>query len=290
MSLFGQDRRELAIGVVGAGRVGGALALGLARSGHRVVALASRRIESAAALAERVPGARACPPAELVASCPLVFLALPDDALAGFAAAQAWRAEQAVVHTSGALGLDALADARTRGALVGCLHPLQAFPAGPPAPERLRGVTCGIEASPPLASTFRELVVELGARPLALDGASRALYHAAAVFASNYAIALLSAASDAWSAAGLPEPAAREALGALLAGAVENARALPLERALSGPIARGDADTVTRHLDALARDPGLAALYRALGARLLQLDLPLSAESRARLRERLALR
>jgi predicted short-subunit dehydrogenase-like oxidoreductase (DUF2520 family) len=283
MSLFGQERRELAIGVVGAGRVGGALALALARSGWRVVAIASRRIASAEALAELVPGARACLAQELVASCRLIFLALPDGALAAFAEAQPWRAEQAVVHTSGALGLDALAAARTRGALVGCLHPLQAFPAGPPAPERLRGATCGIEGPPPLAALLRALVVELGARPLALDGVRRAPYHAAAVFASNYAIALLEAASEAWRAAGLPEAAAREALSALLAGAVENARALPLARALSGPVARGDADTVARHLDALAPTPELASLYRALGARLLRLDLPLEPAARARL-------
>ena len=102
--------------------------------------------------------------------------------------------------------------------------------------------------------------------------------------ASNYAIALLPAARRSFALAGLPEAAAREALLPLITSAVDNARALPLERALSGPVARGDSDTISRHLSALRADAELHDLYGALGAQLLELELGHGSNLRARLR------
>lgn len=273
MSLFNRGPGELAIGVIGAGRVGRALAIALERAGYRVKGIA-----------RRTPGGPFASAEALVSSCDLIFLAVPDAALEALAVALPWRAGQGVVHTSGAAGLDVLHAVGTRGAVAGGLHPLQAFPDGDPAPDRFAGTTCGIEGPPALALVLDRIATKVGARPLRLDGANRALYHASAVFASNFAIALLVAARRAWALAGLPEAAARESLLPLLTGAVDNARELPLERALSGPVSRGDSDTVSRHLAALGADPALRELYRALGARLLELELGHSPETRAALR------
>lgn len=273
MSLFHREPGELAIGVIGAGRVGRSLAIALERAGYRVQGIA-----------RRTPGGPFASAEGLVGSCDLIFLAVPDAALEAVASALPWRAGQGVVHTSGAVGLEVLRAVGERGAHAGGLHPLQAFPDGDPAPERFAGITCGIEAPPALALLLDAMARRFGARPLRLDGANRALYHASAVFASNFAIALLVAARRAWALAGLPEAAARESLLPLLVGAVDNARELPLERALSGPIARGDADTVSRHLDALGCDRALRELYRALAARLLELELGHTPEARAALR------
>lgn len=273
MSLFEKARGEIAIGVIGAGRVGSALARSLVQAGHRLAGVARRR-----------PGAGFATPEAVVADADLVFLAVPDDAIAGLADSLPWRAGQAAVHVSGALRLDVLQRAAERGAHVGCLHPLQAFPAGDVAADRFTGITCGVEGTPALSARLDALARDLGARVLRLDGANRALYHAAAVFASNYAIALLVAARRSWSLAGLPEAEAREALLPLMSAAIENARSLPLERALSGPVARGDSDTVSRHLAALGADTELATLYCALGAQLLELELGHGFELRARLR------
>src|SRR5262249_6058829 len=124
-------------------------------------------------------------------------------------------------------------------------------------------------------------------RALRLDGADRTLYHAAAVFASNFAVALLLAARRAWTLAGLPEAEARAVLAPLLAGAAANAAALPLERALSGPLLRGEADTLSRHLDKLQRAPELADLYRALSVQLLALELNHPPEVRDKIRKAL---
>lgn len=281
----GAGFRESAIGVIGAGRVGTALALALAERGHRVAAVASRRDNTARALARRIAGAEAVTAADVAARCDLVFLTLPDAAVAPVAAELSWRAGQAVVHTSGALDLAVLEPAGARGALPGSFHPLRAFAGAEPGGRAFAGITCGIAGPPSLAPRLAELAVALGARPLRIDGADRVLYHASAVFSAGFGVALLAAARRAWALSGLPEAEARAALAPLLAGAAANAATQPLERALTGPVARGEPDTVERHLAKLARDPELAALYRALTELLLELPLPLAPEARARLEQ-----
>jgi predicted short-subunit dehydrogenase-like oxidoreductase (DUF2520 family) len=276
------------IGIIGAGRVGSALALALAEKGHAVGAIASRRDNTARALARRIAGAQAVSAQDVALRCELVFLTLPDAAVAPVAAELPWRAGQAVVHTSGGLDLSVLAPAAARDALPGGFHPLRAFAQGDSAANAFAGVTIGIAGPPGLSAQLEALAGGLGARALRVDGVDRALYHAAAVFASNFSIALLVAARRAWTLAGLPEAEARSALAPLLAGAAANAGALPLERALSGPIARGEPDTLVRHLERLGRVPELADLYRALSAQLLALDLGHSPEVRDRLRQLLS--
>jgi predicted short-subunit dehydrogenase-like oxidoreductase (DUF2520 family) len=276
------------IGIIGAGRVGSALALSLAEKGHTVAAIASRRDNTARALARRIAGAQAASAQEVAGRCDLVFLTLPDAAVAPVAAELSWRAGQAVVHTSGGLDLSVLDPAAARDALPGGFHPLRAFALGDSAPNAFAGVTIGIAGPPALSAQLEALAGALGARALRIDGVDRTLYHAAAVFASNFGVALLLAARRAWTLAGLPEAEARAALAPLLAGAAANASALPLERALSGPISRGEPDSVARHLERLGRAPELADLYRALSAQLLELDLGHSAEVREELRRALA--
>jgi predicted short-subunit dehydrogenase-like oxidoreductase (DUF2520 family) len=275
------------VGIVGAGRVGGALAVALVERGARVAAIASRRDNTARALARRLPGAAAVTAGEVVARCDWVFLTLPDPSVASVAMELPWRAGQVVVHTSGSLDLSALEPAAKREASTGSFHPLRAFAGGEPSASAFEGIAIGVTAPPVLSAKLCALATELGARSLKLDGAERALYHAAAVFASGFGVALLAAARRAWTLAGLPEAEARSALAPLLEGAAANAAAQPLERALTGPFLRGDADTIERHLAKLERAPELAALYRALGNELLSLELGLAPEALERLRRAL---
>ncbi|HMI94268.1 MAG TPA: Rossmann-like and DUF2520 domain-containing protein [Polyangiales bacterium] len=279
--------RKPEIALLGAGRLGSSLAIALDDAGYRVVAVASRRRAAAGALAKRLKRAEVCPARELWARAPLVILAVPDDALAQVAAGAQVQPGQAVVHCSGALGLDVLAPVAERGGRRGCLHPLQAFPERY-APERLHGVSCGIDGDGALAAQLARLVRALGARPFSLRGADRARYHAAAVLASNYVVALRAAAEDAWALAGLPRAQAGVALQPLTRGAVDALGALPLERALTGPIARGDVQTVARHLQALAAKPELHALYGQLAAQLIARPLSLPRARLAALRALLA--
>ena len=274
------------IGVVGPGRLGASLARALVEAGHDVAAVAGRRRGAAERLARRLgPGVAAVSPSEAVVRCDLVFLTVPDAAIGPLAAQLRWRAGQAAVHCSGALGLDALAPAVEAGAAAGCLHPLQSFASSDGEPERFRGIVCGVEGAAPLGERLERIVAGLGAASVRLEGVDRARYHAAAVFASNYAVATAAAAVRAWAAAGLPPERARDALAPLLLGAAGNVAARELPQALTGPVARGDVETIERQLAALAGEPGLAALYRQLGAELLRLDLGLDAATLARLRE-----
>lgn len=269
------------IGFVGFGRLAASAAAAIERAGYEVTAAASRD----PAFRERLPaGVQAVSAEVVVERCELVFLTVPDSTINGLAAGLRWRPGQYAVHCSGALGLDVLAAATDAGAIAGCLHPLQSFPSRDPEPDRFTGIYCGVEAEEPLRDVLDTLVGSIGARPLRLDGVDHALYHAAAVFASNYAIALMNAAGRAWTMAGLPAAAARPALAPLLLSVAQNVDRTELEDALTGPIARGDAGTVAGHIAALAADPALDTLYRVLANELLDIAPALSEEARTGLR------
>jgi predicted short-subunit dehydrogenase-like oxidoreductase (DUF2520 family) len=263
------------IGFVGAGRAGTALARALAAVGWPVVAVASRTPAAAALLAAQLPTARALADAQAVAdAAELVFLTVPDSSIGRVAEAVGWRSHHAVVHTSGADSLAPLAAARRAGALVGALHPLQTFSAAA-APDPLvpfAGITCALDADPALLPRLEALVRALGARPLTLPAEARPLYHAAAVLASNYLVALLDLSADLWQAFGVSEEEAVEALLPLARTALANVAAQGAAAALTGPIARGDLATVDKHLAALAAArPETLEVYRALGAATLAL-------------------
>lgn len=276
--------------VVGAGRMGCAFAEALAGAGRIVTAVHSQHEASAAALAARLPDALACADlASLVAAADRIVVTVPDAQLAAVAQALPVGNRHAVIHGSGGSSLSVLAACQQRGAAIACFHPLQSFPDRSGGAPRFRGICIGLEASDArLRDELERLVQALGARAIDLTGVDRARYHAAAVFASNYLIALLKAATDAWTAAGLPLDAALPALLPLSQGALDAAARAPLADALTGPIARGDADTVARQLDALRQQPAVRALYRDLARQLLELGLPADSQAREALARLLA--
>jgi len=281
------DRRGTSVGFIGAGRLGAALAAGLAKAGYRVRAVASANRESARTLAGQIgPGVEAAEDANRVAAlCDVVFLTVPDSSVGPACAAVRWQPRHVAVHCSGALGLDALARAAAGGAAAACFHPLQTFPSRVPEPGRFEGVFCGIESSEPAGALLEHMANDLGARPFRLEGVDRALYHAAAVMASNLVVALMGSATRLWELAGLEASSGRQALSPLLLAAARNISQLDLAKALTGPVARGDVATVERHLAALEADPELAKVYRLLSAELLRLALGHDATTLARLRE-----
>ena len=262
------------VAVVGLGRLGSCLARALRHSGVRVTALASQSPERVVQFttAFGFDQSVVTPIDRVTTVADQVFVTVPDAQLAAVSGELALGSGQSVVHCSGAVDRAPLAAAAARGAATGVFHPLQSF--GPDAPpERFAGVSIGVDAESPLAEALGELAARLGGRAFSLRGVDRARYHAAAVFASNYVVALHAVAARIWEAAGLPREAARAALAVLSRGAVENVEAHALESALTGPIARGDAATVTRHVAGLAGDPASLELYRALARELLVLRL-----------------
>lgn len=171
----------------------------------------------------------------------------------------------AIVHLSGARGLDQLAAVAPNPR--GSFHPLQSFPM-PRPPSAFRGITIAVDAtSPALERRLRALARRLGSTPKHVGDRERALYHAAAVFASNFLDVVVGQGVQLLRQLGWSEEEATRALLPLVEGAVDNIRKRGVVGALTGPIRRGDAETVSSHLDALG-DPDL---YRILGLVALQM-------------------
>ncbi|HET7421441.1 MAG TPA: DUF2520 domain-containing protein [Candidatus Dormibacteraeota bacterium] len=193
---------------------------------------------------------------------------MPDgaiDAMAARIAAMKPPRRLAVVHLSGARGLDALASVAPNPR--GSFHPLQSFPT-PRPPSAFRGITVAVDASAPaLERRLGALARRLGAKPRHVGDAERLLYHAAAVFASNFLDVVVGQGVELLRRLGWTEQEATEALLPLVDGAVDNIRHRGVVGALTGPIRRGDDKTVSSHLDVLG-DPDL---YRILGLVALQM-------------------
>lgn len=191
----------------------------------------------------------------------VLFLAVPDDAVRDMTARIAELKPPralAVVHASGALGLDAL-DALPNNPR-GSFHPLQSFPA-PRAPSAFHGITVATDAtSPTLERLLGAIARKLGAKPRHVGGKERVLYHAAAVFASNFVDVVIAEAVGLLGNIGWSEKESLDALLPLVEGAVSNIRRRGPVGAMTGPIRRGDAETVARHMALMDRPD----LYRML--------------------------
>ena len=246
------------IALVGPGRAGGALCLALARRGDRVVSVAGRAPDdpSTQAVAARFD-ADAVDAAAAGAGADLVVLAPPDRVLAQVARTVAPGLEPGtlVVHLSGAHGLGVLAaTARRQGVTAGALHPLQTLPSIEAGADRLAGSWAAVAGGPTVAA----IATDLGMQAFEVTDERRAGYHAAACVASNHLVALLGQVDRLAAFVGVP----REAFEPLVRASVEHAIALGPARALTGPVARGDAATVAAHLAAIPDEERRA--YRAM--------------------------
>lgn len=255
------------MGFIGAGTVGTAMAVRLSQRGYRVVAAASRTFASAERLASAVGGCRALRHLQEVAdSADFVFITTPDAAIGQVAGQLKWHSGQYVCHCSGADSLDVLSPVERSGAIPGGFHPLQTFAGVAQAIENLPGSTFGIEAGEPLLSVLKHMANDLHGSWVVLGAGDKVLYHAAAVISCNYLVTLVKMATDLWQTFGVPPARAVEALMPLLRGTLNNLASIGLPGALTGPIARGDAGTVEKHLRALGRSaPHLLTAYRELG-------------------------
>jgi predicted short-subunit dehydrogenase-like oxidoreductase (DUF2520 family) len=252
--------------VVGAGRVGTALAAALRRSGHRIVAVSAVSAASLDRVAAILPGTPVRPPQDVVAGADLVLLTVPDDALpalvSGLAATGTELAGRLLMHASGRHGLAVLEPATRRGALPLALHPVMTFTGRPDDVDRLAGVSFGVTTPEPLRPVAEVLVMEMGGEPVFIAEEDRDLYHAALAGAANHLVTQVVQAGDLLALAGVAQPS--RMLGPLLGAALDNALRLG-DAALTGPVARGDAETVASHLAALrAAAPEALPAYLAL--------------------------
>ncbi len=264
------------ISIIGPGKVGIALAR-LARSaGYRVVALAGRDLaRTEAAAAEIDPEICALGPTEAARACELLFLTVPDSSIAGVARqlldAAALKEDSVLVHCSGALTSEVLANAQrdreqNQQVAVASFHPLQTFPTVHSAESNLPGSHCFLEGDERALEVLEAFGAAIGTHCVRIETRAKVLYHAGAVIACNYLCALMDAALTATDAAAIDRRTARSALRPLVEATLDNIAKLGPEAALTGPIQRGDHETVSMHLRALGEAvPELKTLYQELG-------------------------
>ena len=247
--------------VLGAGRAGRGLTRALRASGIEVIGLHGRRAEETpdAVTAGVLPRASA--------SASVVIVAVRDrqldDALGDLASALL-RPGAVILHASGSADPTGLEPLRARGHPCGTFHPLVPIANPARAAELLRGAWIGVDGDDRAVACGEELARRLGARALRIPPGEKPAYHAAAVFASNFATVLASVATQLLTSTGVSDDDAWGAIRALLRGAVANLDDATAAGALTGPIVRGDVATVRKHLEALKSRPETRALYIAL--------------------------
>lgn len=262
--------RELTIGVVGAGRVGAALGAALARAGHKVTGASGRSDATAARISSLLPGTPHRRAEDVVRNAELVIFAVPDDVLAPLIAhlseSGAFRRGVIVAHTSGAHGIGVLHPAVAHGARPLALHPAMTFAGHADDADRLAsGISFGVTAPDDLRDTADALVRELGGNPEWIPEERRALYHTALAHGANHLVTLVNEALDRLRDAGVANP--ERVLSPLLHAALDNTLAFG-DGALTGPVSRGDAGTVAKHVDTLAQTaPDSVPSYLALARR-----------------------
>lgn len=261
--------------IVGAGPVAAALAGALRHAGAPVLGLWGRRpdaVRRASAIAG-VAGFSAAPP-DLILEADVVVTAVRDDAIGQVARMLVDTGlitkRHVLLHCSGAMAAEeAFGSVRERVGGIGTLHPLRSIVDPKTAAMGMKGVVFGVEGDEVGRARAVDLARLLGGSVIDLRGETMAVYHAAASLASNALVALIDAAAEALTAAGLPSEQATAALLPLVLGTLENLGRVGLPAALTGPIARGDAATVERHLGALAeRAPALLEIYRVAARRI----------------------
>ncbi|MFQ6026800.1 MAG: Rossmann-like and DUF2520 domain-containing protein [Dehalococcoidia bacterium] len=267
----------LKIGFIGIGTVGKGLALALSRQGYLVAGAHNRTRKSAQWLADRVVGCRINDTAqELADAVDLVFITTIDSVIPTVVSGVRWRDEQGVIHCCGAAGRSLLQSAADQGADTAAFHPFQTF-AGIDDPDeavaRLFGVTFALSASGWLQEFLQEMAASLGGRTINLDDSKRQQYHASAVLSCGYLATLLLSSLELWEHLGFSQEEAVNAIYPLARITLENIHKRGVSASVTGPVVRGDVETVGSHLSALkSAQPHLVPLYTELT----RLSLPLA--------------
>jgi predicted short-subunit dehydrogenase-like oxidoreductase (DUF2520 family) len=265
------------ITLIGAGNLARTLGPALLAAGYKVHAVAARETASSrrrAAMLARTLSARAIPLEQAAPESDIIWICHTDDALAETARKLArkpgWQGK-IVLHSSGALSSDVLAPLRRAGAHVASLHPMMTFVPG--ASPRMSEVPFAVEGDRQAVAAARHVVKSLHAEVFVIEKRFKTLYHALGSFSSPMLVATLTTAERVGRAAGLSPNQTRRIIAPILRETIKNYVERGPAAAFSGPIKRGDRDTIRRHLRELKRVPGASEVYRALVKSAL-MDLP----------------
>lgn len=269
--------RQHKISIIGAGRLGSALARHLHKIGNSPFSLISNNYDWLEKLsAESHPVNISKSVDDLHRESTLIFLCVPDQALPGLVQNLSqilffdWQ-NTLIVHCSGANTTQVLTPLSRLGASVAAIHPIQTFPSLTEGSERFSGIYWGVEASSPLIKNIREIVLDLGGTPIQIPAQAKALYHLACVVSSNYLVTLVSLSSEILAGCGLPKEDAFKMMAPLIRGTLESLTWQTPEQALTGPVARGDSATIKSHLSELEEQlPHLIPVYKSMAAETLR--------------------
>ena len=262
---------NVSLNIIGAGHVGRVLGRLLGGvDGIAVQDVLTRSQASAQAAVDFIGAGTPVASYAALRRADVTMLAVSDDQIAPACAALAAQGGlhgAIVFHCSGALASNLLLPASQAGAAVASAHPIRSFADPAQVAASFDGTYCGVEGDAQALAFLTPALAAIGARPVAIDAAAKTVYHAAAVFASNYLVTVLDASLRAYQAAGIPEAVARQLAGPLITETVANVLRLGAAPALTGPIARGDMATVARQQQAVTRwDAATGELYAALVA------------------------
>lgn len=259
------------LNIIGCGNVGKVLGrLWVLNGVFEPQDILNRSLESAASAAAFIGAGR--PVADLAGLRPadVTLIGTPDDQIAPccerLVDSGILRPGNVVFHCSGALPSSVLEPASRNGAVVASIHPIRSFAGPEQVAGSFAGTFCGVEGAPPALDTLVAAFSAIGGRTVPIDPAFKSVYHAAAVFSSNYLVTLLDTAAAAYEKAGIPREVALQLMEPLVRGTVENVFRLGPTDALTGPIARGDMATVVRQYKAVnAWDRQRGVLYKQMG-------------------------
>ena len=265
------------IAIIGAGKVGITIAILAKKSGYQIAAVAGRDLNKTAEAARPLGDVKICQAKEAARSAEIVFLSVSDDAIEPLcqelSETAAFRQDQIVVHFSGALSSESLVTARDgAGALIASIHPLQTFSTVQSALAAMPATFWFCEGDERALAVLLPLIESIGGKPELIPTEKKILYHAASVIACNYLVALMDLSLEVAELAGLERKLAWQALSPIVQTTLRNIDSSGTTSALTGPIARGDSSTVSRHLDALSRErPELAEIYKIMGLQTAQI-------------------
>lgn len=258
--------------IVGCGRLGTSLGKHLSDTGYPLIGLTSKSLESVKQTARIINTDKFgdMSPWEVTKSADVVFITTPDDVITdackNLAENGGFKTGAIVLHCSGAHPSTILSSAKASGALIGSMHPLQSFASKEISGNPFQGIIVSVEGDDVAVEVAKKMATDLDAVCITIRTDSKTFYHASAVVASNYLVALLHLAVKLMVTAGISEEESFNVLRPLINGTLSNIEKAGLTKALTGPIARGDDETVRGHITAIvSRTPELISLYKSLG-------------------------
>lgn len=264
------------VSIIGAGRLGTALGAALSKKGFRLKALSCRTLRSAEESRKVIgEGKASVDNIQTARAGDIVFLCLPDEEISKVVkkldGANIRWAEKYVFHCSGLLPSKILDPLKTKGASTASLHPIQSFADKRTPPEHFENIYFGVEGGKKALIKSRKIITELGGRSFIIKAENKALYHMACSIASNFLVVLLEMASSLLHQVGLQEEKAFQILLPLAEGTLHNVKEFDIQSSLTGPVMRGDRESIERHLEALSKSPLYRETYTQLALHALEM-------------------